>query len=93
MSGELGTKNLEKLKGTHLDEDAQDELLTTQTECSFIFSTAEGWPTGVIMSFIHVDGKFWLDRRRGPAPREGRRPRRAGLDHRLQRRRGSPGAG
>lgn len=60
MSGELGTKNLEKLKGTHLDEEAQDELLTAQTECSFIFSTPEGWPTGVIMSFIHVDGKFWL---------------------------------
>jgi general stress protein 26 len=58
--GELGTKNLEKLTGTHLDDEAQDELLHTQTECSFVFSTQEGWPTGVIMSFIHVDGRFWL---------------------------------
>jgi general stress protein 26 len=60
MSGGLGTEDLEKLKGTHLDEGDRDELLTTQTECSFVFSTPEGWPTGVIMSFIHVDGRFWL---------------------------------
>ena len=59
MTG-LGTENLEHLKGTHLDKSDQLELLSTQTECSFVFLTEDGWPAGVVMSFIHVDGKFWL---------------------------------
>jgi len=59
MSG-LGTENLEKLRGTHLEDEDKLELLTTQTECSFVFLNEEGWPTGVVMSFIHVDGTFWL---------------------------------
>lgn len=59
MSG-LGTENLEHLKGTHLDQNDQLELLRTQTECSFVFLTEDGWPAGVVMSFIHLDGKFWL---------------------------------
>ena len=43
MSG-LGTENLEKLRGTHLEPDDQVELLTTQTECSFVFLNDQGWP-------------------------------------------------
>jgi general stress protein 26 len=60
MSGELGTENLEKLRGTNLDDRDRLELLTTQTECSFVFLNKEGWPAGVIMSFIYEDEKFWL---------------------------------
>lgn len=56
----LGIDDLEKLKGTHLEKADQAELLSTQTECSVIFSNDDGWPSGVIMSFIVVDGSFWL---------------------------------
>src|ERR1700745_666468 len=59
MSG-LGTENLEHLKGTHLDSGDQRELLSTQSECSFVYLTEGGWPAGVVMSFIHSGGKFWL---------------------------------
>ncbi|WP_028472381.1 pyridoxamine 5'-phosphate oxidase family protein [Nocardioides alkalitolerans] len=68
---ELGTKNLEKLKGTHLDQEDQQELLQAQTECSFIFSDAEGWPRGVIMSFIHRKGSIWLTAVEGRAHVKG----------------------
>ncbi len=59
-SDELGTQNLEKLKGTHLDRDDQRELLETQTECTFIYTNEKGWPCGVVMSYINVEGTFWL---------------------------------
>jgi nitroimidazol reductase NimA-like FMN-containing flavoprotein (pyridoxamine 5'-phosphate oxidase superfamily) len=58
--GRLGVDDLEDLKGTHLDRADQEELLSAQTECTVAFSDAEGWPRGVIMSFIVVDGRFWL---------------------------------
>ncbi|GAA3759208.1 hypothetical protein GCM10022225_50850 [Plantactinospora mayteni] len=56
----LGIDDLEQLKGTHLDRADQAELLSTQTECSVIFHNDEDWPTGIVMSFIVVDGTFWL---------------------------------
>src|SRR3954451_9678235 len=59
-SSELGTKNLEKLKGTDLDREDQRELLETHTECTFIFTNEQGWACGVVMSYINVDGTFWL---------------------------------
>jgi hypothetical protein len=58
--GKLGVDDLEQLKGTHLEKADQAELLTAQSECTFIFSGDEGWPSGVVMSFIVVDGTFWL---------------------------------
>ncbi len=58
--GKLGVDDLEQLKGTHLDKADQAELLASQTECTFVFSNDEGWPSGVVMSFIVVDGTFWL---------------------------------
>ena len=70
MSG-LGTENLEKLKGTTLEPDDRLELLTTQTECSFVFHNAEGWPTGVVMSFIYLDDRFWLTAVEGRAHVKG----------------------
>ena len=59
-SGELGTENLEVLAGTQLDLADRAELLDTQTECTFIYRNEEGWPCGVVMSYIQVDGVFWL---------------------------------
>jgi hypothetical protein len=58
--GRLGIDDLEQLKGTHLDRSDQAELLTAQTECTFVFAGAESWPCGVVMSFFVDDGTFWL---------------------------------
>lgn len=58
--GEVGVEDLEKLQTLRLDADEQAELLSTATECTFVFSRKDGWPTGVIMSFIHAEGRFWL---------------------------------
>lgn len=69
--GRLGVDDLEDLKGTHLDRSDQEELLTAQTECTVVFSDADGWPRGVIMSFIVVDGRFWLTAVEGRAQVKG----------------------
>ena len=45
-----GVDNLEDLKPLKLDPEARARLLETQTECTFIFAAATGWPRGVIMS-------------------------------------------
>jgi len=42
-------------------EDADEEvLLEAQNECTFMWSNKEGWPVGVIMSYVYDDGCFWL---------------------------------
>lgn len=58
--GRLGIDDLEALAGTHLSRADQRELLTAQTECTFVFANEDGWPSGVVMSFIVVDDAFWL---------------------------------
>ncbi len=58
--GRLGIDDLENLAGTHLDRADQQELLTAQTECTFIFADGEGWPRGVVMSFFTEGDAFWL---------------------------------
>lgn len=60
IMGRLGIDDLESLKGTHLDKADQAELLAAQTECTFVFASDRGWPSGVVMSFIVVNGTFWL---------------------------------
>ncbi len=35
-------------------------MLAAQTECTFIWANQQGWPVGVIMSFIWREGRFWL---------------------------------
>lgn len=58
--GRLGVDDLENLKGTHLDQTDQAELLTRQTECTFVFSGDDGWPSGVVMSYFADGDTFWL---------------------------------
>ena len=53
-------KDLEDLSRLKLTSDEQAELLDKQTECSVIFLGKDGWPRGVIMSFMFADGCFWL---------------------------------
>jgi general stress protein 26 len=52
--------NYEQVSVYGLDESAREELLRTAGECVFNWSTKEGWPIGVIMSFLWREGKFWL---------------------------------
>jgi general stress protein 26 len=53
-------ENYEDVTIYGLDQDDEQELLTRHNECTFIWSNKEGWPVGVIMSFIWRDGFFWL---------------------------------
>jgi general stress protein 26 len=50
----------EKVSIYPLDPDVQEELLSTQRECVFNWSTRDGWPMGVIMSCLWRDGRMWL---------------------------------
>jgi hypothetical protein len=53
-------KDYEDVTAYTLDRGEEESLLATQNECTFIWSNKEGWPVGVIMSFVFVDGRFWL---------------------------------
>ena len=52
--------NYEQVSIYGLDDDRREELLRAAGECVFNWSTKDGWPVGVIMSFLWRDGKFWL---------------------------------
>ena len=53
-------ENYEDVTQYTLDEDKEQAILSAQTECTFIWSNKEGWPVGVIMSYVFREGKFWL---------------------------------
>lgn len=59
MSATNEIDNYEDVTVYTLDEAAEEELLRAQNELTFIWSTKEGWPVGVIMSYVFRDGKFW----------------------------------
>jgi general stress protein 26 len=56
----LGVDNLENVKTVTLEADDRAALLARATECMVVFSAATGWPTGIVMSFLHSEGTFWL---------------------------------
>lgn len=60
-----------------LDDEREQRLLNTQTECCFMWSTKVGDPVGVIMNFVAHEGRFWLTctRRRKRVPAIEARPR------------------
>lgn len=70
-------RDFEDVSGYALSADRETTLLTTQTECTFMWSTESGAPTGVIMNFVWHDGRFWLTatRRRKRIAAIGQRPR------------------
>jgi nitroimidazol reductase NimA-like FMN-containing flavoprotein (pyridoxamine 5'-phosphate oxidase superfamily) len=43
-----------------LDDAEREALLSAHGECTFNWSTRDGWPMGVIMSYLWKDGRFWL---------------------------------
>ena len=53
-------ENYEDVTIYGLDNDVEEELLLAHNECTFIWSNKEGWPVGVIMSYVWRRGRFWL---------------------------------
>ena len=53
-------ENYEDVTVYGLDDDVEEQLLLGHNECTFIWSNKEGWPVGVIMSYVWRDGCFWL---------------------------------
>ncbi len=53
-------EDYEKVSIYHLNEEGREALLTEHAECSFAWSTRDGWPVSVIMSYLWQDGRFWL---------------------------------
>jgi hypothetical protein len=43
-----------------LDDDRERALHAAQTECTFMWTTKDGDPVGVIMNYLFRDGSFWL---------------------------------
>lgn len=53
-------ENYEDVTVFGLDQSDEEKLLLAHNECTFIWSNKEGWPVGVIMSYVWRNGKFWL---------------------------------
>lgn len=53
-------QNYEEVDVYPLDPDVQEKLLLEQNECSFIWGTRDHWPVGVMMTYVWLDGSFWL---------------------------------
>ena len=75
-------ENYEDVTVFGLDADDEAEMLDAQNECTFIWSNKEGWPVGVIMSYVFVDGKFWLTASSQRARDQRRSSRSPGLHRR-----------
>ena len=56
----VGALDHERVSIYPLDDDSKERLLQTARECVFNWSTQDGWPVGVVMSFLWKDGKFWI---------------------------------
>jgi nitroimidazol reductase NimA-like FMN-containing flavoprotein (pyridoxamine 5'-phosphate oxidase superfamily) len=52
--------NYEDVTAYDLDPDDEERLLLAHNECTFIWANREGWPVGVIMSYVWRKGRFWL---------------------------------
>ena len=68
----MSDRDYEDVTKYGLDQASEEELLTTQIECTFIWSNSDGHPVGVIMNYVYRDGRFWLtassQRRVEPGP-------------------------
>jgi general stress protein 26 len=53
-------ENYEDVTVYGLDDNVEEALLNAHNECTFIWSNREGWPVGVIMSYVWRRGRFWL---------------------------------
>lgn len=55
-----GTFTYDDVSTYTLDDDDEAALIAAQNELTFMWSNREGWPVGVIMSYVFKDGCFWL---------------------------------
>lgn len=55
-----GVEDHETVSIYPLDDQQLESLLTHAPECTFNWGTRDGWPMGVIMSFLWKDGRFWI---------------------------------
>ena len=55
-----GVEDHETVSIYPLDEGQLESLLRNAAECTFNWGTRDGWPVGVIMSFLWKDGRFWI---------------------------------
>jgi general stress protein 26 len=53
-------ENYEDVTVYDLDHADEEALLLAHNECTFIWSNKEGWPVGVIMSYVWRKNRFWL---------------------------------
>jgi nitroimidazol reductase NimA-like FMN-containing flavoprotein (pyridoxamine 5'-phosphate oxidase superfamily) len=53
-------RNYEEVTQFTLEAEDCENLLKAQTECTFIWRMRDGWPIGVIMSYVWRDGKAWM---------------------------------
>jgi Pyridoxamine 5'-phosphate oxidase len=70
-------RDFEDLSDYGLDGETEAQLLSAQTECTFVWSTKDGSPLGVIMSYVMRKGHLWLtaSANRGRVSAVGRDPR------------------
>lgn len=55
-----GVQDHETVSIYPLDEKQREKLLSTATECVLNWSTSDGWPVGVVHSFVWKDGRVWI---------------------------------
>lgn len=52
--------NYDDVSAYTLDDEDEQALIAAQDECTFMWTNREGWPVGVIMSYVFDQGRFWL---------------------------------
>jgi general stress protein 26 len=52
--------NYEMVSVYRMSDAAREELLSVGRECVFNWTTRDGYPMGVIMSYVWADGRAWL---------------------------------
>jgi general stress protein 26 len=60
MTKKLGVDDVEDLSTVVAQPLAQHELIENATEATFVFADATGWPRGVTMTYLPLDGRFWF---------------------------------
>jgi hypothetical protein len=60
MTGPKYTDSYEDVSTFTLSGEREEVLLDRQTECTFMWTTRDGDPVGVIMNFVHAHDAFWL---------------------------------
>jgi general stress protein 26 len=55
-----GVEDHETVSIYPLTDQQQEQLLTNASECVLNWSTKDGWPVGVVHSFVWRDGRAWI---------------------------------